>query len=112
MATRGEQKTPRPGTPPPVAAVVEAMAPWKPPKYEDHIPTAFQALLRGDCPAHLQQAVLRWLIWDLCGTYDMAYRPGGPEGERDTGFALGKQFVGQQIVKLVNIRVNKGGEQG
>lgn len=109
MAT--EQKQPQTKAMP-AAEWLEVVAPWKPPKFEDHIPTAFQALMRGDCPPHLQQAAMRYLIWDLCGTYDLAYRPGQETGQRDTDFALGKQFVGVQLVKLVNTRVNKGGEQG
>lgn len=110
MAT--EQNKPRPGLPPPLAQVLEEHAPWKPPKYPDHMPTAFRALMNGECPPHLQKEALVWLIWQLCGTYDQPYRPGGPEGARDTDFACGKQWVGQQIVKLVNTQVTKRGEQG
>lgn len=105
-----EQPKPR-RRPPPMAEVLEEFAPWKPPPWEPHIATAFQALMRGDCPAHLQIAAMQWLTNNLCGTYDLAYRP-GPHGERDTTFALGKQFVGQQIAKLVNMKLNKRGEQG
>lgn len=103
---------PKPRATAPMAEVRERFAPWKPAPWEPSIATAFQALARGDCPGHLQQAAVRWLLEECCKTYDQPFRPGGPEGERDTTFALGKQWVGQQVVKLINTRVHKGGEQG
>ncbi len=52
-----------------------------------------------------QKRALAWIINQACGTYDFAYRPGALEGERDTCIALGRQLVGQQIVKLLNLKL-------
>ena len=90
--------------------VAEAHAPWKPAQYGPEIATAFQALMRGDCPGHLQTKAVKFILFDLCGVRDLSYRP-GPEGARETDFAEGKRFVGLQIGKLLETKVNRGGEQ-
>lgn len=90
---------------------IEDHAPWKPTHYEPADASAIQALARGDCPPHLQQRALAFVINALCGTYDLPYRPGGADGERDTNIAIGKMWVGQQLVKLLKVKVNTGGEQ-
>jgi hypothetical protein len=91
--------------------IAEEHAPWIPARYEAADATALQALRRGDCPAHLQQRALNFIMWDLCGLRDLSFRPGGVEGERETNFAEGKRFVGLQIGKLLEMKVNRGGEQ-
>ncbi len=89
----------------------EAHAPWKPAKWQPADATALQALMRGDCPSNLQQRAIKFIMWDLCGLRDLSFRPGGAEGERETSFAEGKRFVGLQIGKLLEQKVNRGGEQ-
>lgn len=91
------------GKRPPVTAqaLLEA-SPWLPAPYEIADVTAIQALQRGDASADMQKRALRWIIHNLCGTYDLAYRA---TGARDTDFALGKQACGQQIVKLANLNL-------
>ena len=96
----------------PAREAAEEHAPWKPAKWEPADATAIQALVRGDCPANLQQRAMAFIINDLCGTYDQPYRPGAQEAERDTSFALGKMWVGQQLVKLLKVKINPRGEQG
>ena len=106
-----EQPTRQRQAPPKTAKqVAEAHAPWKPAAYGLEIATAFQSLMRGDCPAHLQQKVVKFILFDLCGVRDLSFRP-GPEGARETDFAEGKRFVGLQIGKLLETKVNRGGEQ-
>lgn len=78
-------------------------APWKPPAYEDADATALQALARGTANPDQQKRVLDWIVTKACGTYDFPYRPGGED--RDTNIALGRMFVGQQIVKLLKIKI-------
>lgn len=90
---------------------IDDHAPWKPTPYEPADAGAIQALVRGECPPHLQQRAITFIINNLCGTYDLQYRPGSHEATRDTDFALGKAFVGQQLVKLTKVKVNPGGEQ-
>lgn len=80
-------------------------APWLPVPTSDRAAALLKAMQRGECPPDGQQWVLRWIIEEVCGTYDWAYRPGA--GDRDTNIALGRQFVGQQIVKHLNVNLNR-----
>lgn len=80
-------------------------APWKPAPFEDADAAALQALAKGSATADQQKRALDWIIIKACRTYDFPYRPGGLEGERDTNIALGAVMVGQQIVKLMKIRI-------
>ena len=89
---------------PPQQVILEA-SPWMPAPYEIADASAFQALVRGDAPADLQQRAVRWLV-NACGTYDMSYRP-GPSGDRETTFAEGKRSIGLQVVKLLNLDLAK-----
>lgn len=68
--------------------------------------SAFQALARGEADAEQQRRVLAWVIERAAATYEFHYR----ESERDTAFALGRAFVGQQIRKLliVNVSMQRG----
>ena len=66
---------------------------------------AFQALRRGDCPPHLQQRAVEWLI-RAAGTHDLSFRP-GVDGDRLTAFAEGKRFVGMQVIKLINLNLDE-----
>ena len=77
-----------------------AGAPWGPVKYEPKDIGALQALYRGEADDRLQKYALKFIIEEICKTYDMSYRP---ESERDTVFAEGKRYVGLQIVKLLKI---------
>lgn len=100
--------TPRP--PKSAQQVAEDYAPWKPARWEPADASALQALMRGDCPPNLQTRAIKFIMLQLCGLRDLSYRP-GPEGARETDFAEGKRFVGLQIAKLLEVKVNRGGEQ-
>lgn len=63
---------------------------------------AIQALAGGRADEAQQKRALAFIINGLAATYDWAYRP-GDEGDRDTLIALGRQFVGQQIVFIINV---------
>ena len=80
--------------------------PWKPSHYEVADVAAIQALQRGDATEDQQKRALRYVIEVLCGTYDLQFRPGGPEGDRNTCFAAGKAFVGQQMVKMLHLNTH------
>ncbi len=84
---------------------IEAHAPWKPPSFEPEDAAALQALAKGTASAAQQKRALAWIIEQGAATYDLAYRPGAQEGDRDTAFALGRVFVGQQIVKLLKLKL-------
>lgn len=46
---------------------------------------------------------MRFIMERLCGLYDNTYRPGGLEGDRASAFAAGRQYVGQQMRKFINL---------
>lgn len=83
-----------PGAPPSKAYV--------PPEWEVADAGALQALVRGDASEHQQQRAIDYIIRKLAGTYDLSYRP---DSDRDTAFAEGRRFVGLQIVKLLNLKL-------
>lgn len=76
---------------------------YKPADYSPEDAAALQALQKGVANAAQQQRALDWIVLQACRTYDFAFRPGA--NDRDTNIALGRQFVGQQIVKLLNIKI-------
>ena len=63
---------------------------------------AWKAIHQGNATKDQQILALNWLLEGPCGLHDLQYRPGA-DGERDTAFALGKRYVGQQIVKLIRV---------
>ncbi len=97
-----ESEQPRRRIPPPASA----SAPWLPVDYEKSDASALQALATGTANPDQQRRALDWIITKACSTYDFPYRPGGHEGERDTCIALGRQMVGQQIVKLLRLALS------
>lgn len=78
--------------------------PWLPPKYELSDATALQALSRGEADKHQQERALKWIIETACDTYGMHFFP-GEDGRRNTDFALGRRFVGQEVVKMLKLNV-------
>ena len=78
-----------------------------PPPCDEPTQMALKALQAGNASSGQQQMALKWIVSDCAKTHDEPFRP-GPEGPRDTTFALGKAFVGRQIVKQLNtVRVTK-----
>ena len=90
--------------------VLEEHAPWQRPEVDPADAAALQSLQKGAASAEQQKRALQCIIHKLCATYDFAYRP-GPDGERDTILALGRQFVGQQIIALLNAKISVLTEQ-
>lgn len=72
-----------------------------------------QRLAAGTANAIEQKRAMKWIL-TCTGVLDQAFRPGGEDGRRDTDFALGKQSIGLQIMKLarVNLSLIKGEEHG
>ena len=88
----------------------EASQPWQPShdlkseagrKAHAQLCKAMQQMAEGTCTPAGQKRVLEYMIHNLCGTYDMEFRPGGEEGERASIFAAGKRFVGLQMVQML-----------
>jgi hypothetical protein len=82
--------------------VTRAAGPHIPPPYELADASALQALQRGVATEDQQQRALKWVIEQAAGTYQFNYYP----TDRDTAFALGRGFVGQQVVKLLKVNVS------
>ena len=76
--------------------------PWMFANYDRLIVWSMQALARGEADELSQKRCLKWIIEEAAKTYDLSYRPGEP-GRRDTDFAKGKRFVGQQIIKMLRL---------
>lgn len=100
MADQGREQ----GKRKPAARALSDNAPWRPATWDIEDAGALQALFRGDAPPHVQQRALKFMIEALCGTYEMHYHA-GTDGERNTAFALGRAFPGQQIVKLLKVNL-------
>lgn len=77
---------------------------WMPVPYKAYNVRCIQALARGDAPPEMQRDALDWIVKTVAATYDMSYRP---ESERDTCFAEGRRFVGNQLVKMLSLIPSK-----
>lgn len=62
---------------------------------------AFKAMEAGKARPDQQQAFVNFVIGQLAGTYDLSFRPDDLGGDRDTAFAEGRRFVGQQIRRVI-----------
>lgn len=62
------------------------------------VATAIKALHSGTAEAHQQQLALEWILRDACGRAHSAFHP----TDRDTTYALGRHFVADAIVGLIN----------
>ena len=77
--------------------------PWLPADYDDDVIYAIRALSGGTANAGQQKIVWDYLMFLTAADpefADLFYRP-GEVGRRDTDFALGKNYVGQQLRKLL-----------
>ena len=86
-------------TPKPKPKATLANGPQVPAGYDMADVTALQAMAAGEADEIQQKRILAWIINQAAGTYEFHFYP----TERDTSFALGRCFVGQQIVKLLKI---------
>lgn len=81
-------------------------APWAPAEYEAADITAIQACIVGEAAPEQQIRAMKWVIEKASAYMDMPFRPGGEDGRRDTDFACGRMFVGQQVVKLSRLNAS------
>lgn len=81
--------------------------PWLPVDYTVPVVAAAQALQRGTATEAQQKLFLKWLIEAAAGTYEEPFYNQNAEGQRDTDFALGRQFVGRQTVKLLKLNLSR-----
>lgn len=67
---------------------------------------ALHALMDGNATEHQQKLALNWIINEASAPYGVHYYP-DQDGRRNTDFALGRAFVGQQIIGLLKIDLLK-----
>jgi hypothetical protein len=79
---------------------VPTWEPWQAPAWEKPDAAALQALARGDADSGQQLRALKFIVETIAGTYDDSFRP-GVDGARLSDYAMGKRYVGLQIVKLI-----------
>lgn len=84
-----------------------ASAPWLPVKYRKADVAALQAMWRGEATPDQQTRAMEYIVGKVSDRNGMSFRPGGAEGARETDFAEGRRFVGNQILKLINIPLSK-----
>jgi hypothetical protein len=78
--------------------------PYMPWECKKPIVVAIQAVAAGIASPDQQKLFMRWLIEVGCGTYNLPYFP---DNERDSVFATGKAFVGQQLVRQIKLKVGQ-----
>lgn len=71
--------------------------PWEPKQYELGDIAAVQAVALGKADKDQQQRALRWIVEQVCGTYDLGWHP------EYADFAAGLRFAGLQIVKATKL---------
>lgn len=67
---------------------------------------ALQAMRRGEATPDQQIRAMEWIVGTASMRNGMSFYP-GPDGDRDTAFAEGRRFVGNQIVKITNMPLSK-----
>lgn len=81
---------------------------YAPADWQDADVLALQAIFDGRADAAQQRRALDWIVYHCARTTDFHYHA----TERDTAFALGRAFVGQQIGKLLKINATKLMQRG
>lgn len=85
---------------------LKALAPApasEPAQFSEADATSIQALAAGSANEGQQRRALQWILQSACGIGAWPYR----ESQRETDIALGRQFVGQQIVGLSKVNISK-----
>ena len=77
-------------------------SPWIPPAVPVPVTMAIKGLYAGTATPEQQQQALEWIIQHLCATHDQQFYLGA-DGQRETDFALGKRFVGLQLIREIKI---------
>jgi hypothetical protein len=77
--------------------------PYAPVPWTDADALSIKALRNGEASPAQQIRAIEWIIGKAAGKDEFHYYP----SERDTIFALGRAFVGQQIVKMIHLDMQK-----
>lgn len=85
-------------------AKTKAVNPWDECDWEPADASAIQALFRGDASEVQQKRAINFIVTNVCA---LPYLGFDAKSERNTTYALGKQYVGHKIVQLSRIQVAK-----
>lgn len=85
--------------------------PWMPAPFDKADIAAMKALRLGEATGDQQKRALAWIVEYAARTYGNPYVPGAKTSS-DVSFGCGCKHVGDQIVKLLNWRVETNDEQG
>ena len=67
---------------------------------------ALRAVWRGHATSDQQKRAMEWMI-NAFGTYDLSFRRGGPDADRDTIFAEGRRHAGMILVHMLKYAESK-----
>jgi hypothetical protein len=76
---------------------------WRPADYDIADIRAIQATAAGTATPEQQKRALDWIVMRAASTYDNGFVAEDAHG-RIAAFVDGRQFVGQQIVKLMKLK--------
>lgn len=110
---REASERPTPALPRPTLPIPQPKEAWAPALCDKDDVLAIKALAAGKANESQQHIAMAWIVHNAARAYDLPFRPGGVDGQRATDFASGRMFVGQQIVKLINMEMSpNGGRRG
>ena len=76
------------------------------PDYVEADVQALRAVWRGHATSAQQQRAIEWLI-TAYGTYDLSFRRGAAEADRDSTFAEGRRHAGMILVHMLKYAKSK-----
>jgi len=79
-------------------------SPWEHCPWEEADAYAIQALFRGDATDVQQRRAMNFIVNSLCALPHLAF---DPKNQRNTDFALGKQSVGHEIIRLMRLKIGQ-----
>lgn len=86
--------------------IPDQLRPWFPVNWSEHLPGvyALKALQAGEATPEQQQVALNFIIHVVSRRFDIPYFP---DSDRDSAFATGRLFVGEQILKLLSLKADE-----
>lgn len=78
--------------------------PFAPAFYSESDVAAIKATARGEATPEQQRLAIRWIIEGAAKTYDEVFVPGQPDL---SDYLAGRRNVGLQVVKLINVPMDK-----
>jgi len=77
---------------------------FKTPGLDKHEHAALKALHKGDASEHQQRLALHVIVNKLSRAHDVLFIPGSSD---ESAFLSGRAFVGQKILKYLNVPIGK-----